>query len=86
MLEISRFYGIIIRMFYDEHSPPHFHANYQGKEAEYDIRTLEVIAGSISTRANSLVLEWASQHKHELLSNWEKARIPSTIDPIEPLD
>ena len=86
MPEISRFYGVIIRMYYKDHNPPHFHAEYQGKSAEYDIRTLEVIVGGISKRANALVLEWASKHREELLQNWEKARVPSKIDPIDPLD
>ncbi len=59
MPEICRFYGIIIRMYFGDHNPPHFHAEYQGKQAEYSIGTLEVIAGEISKRANALVLEWA---------------------------
>ena len=59
MPEICRFYGIIIRMYFGDHNPPHFHAEYQGKQAEYSIGTLEVIAGEISKRANALVPEWA---------------------------
>ena len=86
MSEICRFYGIIIRMYYNDHNPPHFHAEYQGNQAEYDINTLDIIAGGISKRAHALVLEWASLHKIELLSNWDKARVPSKIDNIEPLD
>ena len=86
MPEISRFYGIIIRMYYNDHNPPHFHAEYQGKQAEYNLKTLEVIAGKISKRANAMVLEWASLHRDELMANWEKARIPSEVDKIDPLD
>ena len=85
MPEICRFYGIIIRMYFSDHNPPHFHAEYQGQQAEYDIRTLEVITGEISKRANALVLEWASLHRAELINNWNKAKIPSEIDNIEPL-
>lgn len=72
-------------MYFGDHNPPHFHAEYQGNQAEYSIRTLEVIAGGISKRANALVLEWASLHRTELINNWEKAKIPSKIDSIEPL-
>lgn len=85
MPEISRFYGIIIRMYFIDHNPPHFHADYQGMQAEYDIRTLEVIAGSLPNRAQSLVLEWAQLHRAELMENWEKAQIPVAMDKIEPL-
>jgi len=85
MPEICRFYGIIIRMYFNDHNPPHFHATYQGTQAEYDIKTLEVIGGKIPKRANALVLEWAAEHRSELMANWDKARIPSEIDKIEPL-
>lgn len=85
MPEISRFYGVIIRMYVCDHNPPHFHADYQGMQAEYDIRTLEVIIGSLPKRAESLVLEWAQLHRSELMKNWEKAQIPMSMDKIEPL-
>jgi len=85
MPEISRFYGIIIRMYFRDHNPPNFHAEYQGEQAEYSVRTLEVINGKISKRANALVLEWASLHRDELINNWNKAKIPSKIDNIDPL-
>jgi len=86
MPEISRFYGIIIRMYYGDHNPPHFHAEYQGFKAEYEIQTFNVIIGGIPKRAHALVLEWASLHREELLNNWEKASIPDSIEPIEPLE
>ena len=85
MPEICRFYGIIIRMYFSDHNPPHFHAEYQGEQAEYNINTLEVIAGKIPKRANALVLEWASIHRKELIVFWERAKIPSNIGKIEPL-
>lgn len=69
-----------------DHNPPHFHAEYQGSRAEYCIRTLDVIAGKLPPRAHALVLEWASQHKEELLQNWEKAAIPEPLSRIEPLN
>jgi hypothetical protein len=86
MPEISRFYGIVIRMYFQDHNPPHFHAEYQGMNAEYDIKTLDVIAGNLPKRAHALVLEWASEHKEELLNNWEKAIVPVKLDSIEPLN
>ena len=83
---ICTFYGIIIRMYFEDHNPPHFHVEYQGFKAEYDISTLDILAGSIPKRAHAMVLEWASMHKKELLNNWEKAKIPSEINNIEPLE
>ena len=58
MPELSRFYGIIIRMFYDDHPPPHFHAVYQGEQVQINIETLAVMNGSMRRRALALVLEW----------------------------
>ena len=86
MPEISRFYGIIIRMYFQDHNPPHFHAEYQGMKAEYSIETLEVLAGKIPLRAHSLVLEWASINRKELLKNWERAKVPSQMKKIQPLN
>lgn len=86
MPEISRFYGIIVRMYFNDHNPPHFHVEYQGFKALYQIRTLDVLEGELPKRAHSLVLEWASIHKNELLENWEKATIPAPMKKIEPLD
>lgn len=85
MPEISRFYGIVIRMFYNEHFPPHFHAEYGGQEALIVISTLAVIAGKLPPRALGLVMEWASLHQNEILSQWEKARNMEALDRIEPL-
>ena len=86
MPEISRFYGIVIKMYFVDHIPPHFHAEYQGEVAEYDIRTLDVLAGNIRKRAHAMVLEWASLHKEELLDNWNKSLIPEKLTKIDPLD
>lgn len=70
MPEISRFLGIIIRMFYEDHSPPHFHAIYGKSEASFSIESLEMIAGDLPPRVKGLVIEWASLHQIELLDNW----------------
>ncbi len=86
MPEISRFYGIIVRMFYDDHPPPHFHAAYQGDEVEIEIETLAVSRGKIARRAMALLLEWAAMHRDELRAAWELAsrnREPSKIDPLD---
>ena len=71
MPTISRFYGILIQMYFGDHVPPHFHALYAEFEALIDIQTLEVIRGSLSSRAMALVLEWAQQHREELRQDWE---------------
>ena len=73
MPEVSRFYGIVIKMYYrrSEHNPPHFHAIYGEFVSEIDIRTLAVIAGDLPQKALALVREWAAQHQEELLSIWE---------------
>ena len=86
MPELSRFYGIIIRIFYGDHPPPHFHAVYQGEDVQVDISTLEVLQGSMSRRALALVLEWAALHQAELREAWERAsrnEEPSKIPPLE---
>ena len=67
MPTISAFYGIMIQMFWQDHAPPHFHALYGEFEALIDIRTLEVIRGSLPRRALSLVREWATLHHDELM-------------------
>ena len=85
MPEICRFYGIVIRMFLDDHDPPHFHAIYSGDEAIFDIRNLAVIAGEIPPRARGLVAEWAAQHREELLEFWERARNLEPLGKIDPL-
>jgi len=86
MPELSRFYGIIIRMFVNDHPPAHFHSEYQGYEAVFDIHTLEILKGKIPKRARLLVVEWALEHRQELLDDWNKAQkqLPlHTIDPLE---
>ncbi len=86
MPELSRFYGIIIRMFYGDHPPPHFHAVYQGEEIKLNINNLEVIEGRMSRRAQALVFEWAALHRVELRQAWELAsrnHEPSKIPPLE---
>ena len=74
MPTISVFYGIVIRMFFNDHAPPHFHAEYGGNKAEIAIETLEILAGSLPRRALALVVEWAALHRAELREGWERCR------------
>jgi hypothetical protein len=85
MPTISAFYGILIRMFYNDHAPPHFHARYGEFEATIDLGTLEVIQGQLPGRGLSLVQEWAMIHKEELIEDWRLCREntpPAKIDPL----
>lgn len=86
MPTISFFYGLAIQMFWKEHAPPHFHALYAEHEALIDIRTLEVIQGNLPRRALVLVLEWAQQHRSELMEDWDlcaKMKHPKKISPLQ---
>jgi len=85
MPEISRFYGILIKMFFDDHNPPHFHALYGENEVLVDINTFAVFAGHLPPRALGLVIEWATQHQDELLNDWERAQGQEPLIKIEPL-
>lgn len=85
MPTISMFYGIIIRMFFDEHAPLHFHAQYGEFKASINIQTLELMEGQLPRRALGLVLDWAELHKTELLQDWDlcqKHSQPLKIDPL----
>jgi hypothetical protein len=84
--EISRFFGIVIKMFFDDHNPPHFHAEYAGSMALISIRTLSVFSGRLSPRAMGLVIEWATLHQQELLVDWERAQAQQDLRPIAPLE
>lgn len=82
---ISNFFGIIIRMFFNEHAPPHFHVEYAEYKASVNIQTLEVMEGQLSRRAHELVLDWAELHQIELLEDWELCRQHLEPKRIEPL-
>jgi phosphomannomutase len=85
MPEISRFFGIIISMYFDEHNPPHFHARYGKDYVAVEIATLRVIEGEFPPRALGLVIEWAAQHRDELVRNWNDARNEQPLSKISPL-
>lgn len=74
MPEVSRFYGIVIKMFYDEHNPPHFHAEYGEYEVLVNINTLAIIGGRLPARALGMATEWAALHQQELRAAWDRAR------------
>jgi hypothetical protein len=86
MPEISRFFGIVIAMYYREHTPPHFHAKYSGQRAAFAIPDLRIIEGNLPRRALSLVLEWAFLHRDELMDNWRRAERREELLEIKPLD
>ena len=70
MPEIARFYGIIIKLFFGDHPPPHFHAVYGEYVGLFDINTLEMFEGDLPSRAKKLVIEWAELNRSELLDMW----------------
>ncbi len=85
MPEVSRFYGIVIKIFYDDHNPPHFHAEYGEYELLINMNTLAIIGGRLPGRALGMVTEWASLHQRELLQAWERASRLEPPGKIEPL-
>ena len=82
---ISRFFGIVIAMYFDDHGPPHFHARHADGAAKIRIDTLEPIESSLARRQLRLVLAWAELHQDELLQNWRLARAGETLHEIDPL-
>ena len=85
MPRISSFYGISIWMYWKDHSPPHFHAEYAEHEILIKIEDLSVYAGFIPARAFGLLMEWSSLHQSELLKNWELMKQNQPLNKIEPL-
>lgn len=85
MPEISRFFGIVIKMFFDDHNPPHFHAFYGEHEVLINIAHLSVFAGSLPPRALGLLIEWATLHQRELLDDWTRAKGQQPLERIDPL-
>lgn len=83
---ISMFFGIIIRMYYDEHAPPHFHAEYQGAKAVFDFKG-NIVKGDLGSRtATKLVREWVDIHAVDLQEAWNMARQSKNLPKILPLD
>ena len=85
MPTISAFYGILIKMFFNHHAPPHFHAEYGEFKATVDISQLKVLQGELPRRALDLVLDGAELHQAELLEDWNLCRAKERPKPIAPL-
>ncbi len=86
MPEISRFLGIVIAMYYNDHAPPHFHAQYGEKEMRVSLLNGELLSSDFPRRAERLVLEWYELHKEELLADWALAQERKPLLKIEPLE
>lgn len=84
MPEISRFFGIVIFMNYNDHEPPHFHSRYQEQEVTIEIQT-GILQGKMSKRVLRMLLEWYEIHQEELMNNWEYARERKPLQKIPPL-
>ncbi len=85
MPEISRYFGIIIRMYFDDHPPPHFHAIYGQDQIQISISPITILRGSLPRRAESMVFEWAALHQQELMDNWDRLNDDQSPQKIEPL-
>lgn len=88
MPRISSFRGVTIRMFFNEDfhpGRPHFHAEYAGREASYEIASLQRLAGVLPARVDQMVSRWAEEHEAELMANWERARMHLPLEPVDPL-
>lgn len=79
---ISFFFGIVIRMYFDDHPPPHFHASYQGFEAFVRIDDGEVMHGSLPNKAARIVRQWALDHRTELMANWQRGEALLPLEMI----
>jgi hypothetical protein len=85
MPQVSRFYGIIILFFFDDHNPPHFHVRYAEFKCKVNIYDLKIMEGNLPNRAYALVLEGAALHREELMENWNLAGEKKDLKPIAPL-
>lgn len=84
MPTVSRFYGIVVFMNYNDHEPPHFHARYQDGEVTVEIET-GIVRGVMSKRALRMIFEWSDNHREDLLDNWDRARERRPLNQILPL-
>jgi len=80
------FFGIMVRMYFDDHGPAHFHAYYGDDMIVIEIETLRIVVGQFPRRAQAMVLEWASQHREELLEDWRLASAHEPLKKILPLE
>ncbi|GMO57400.1 MAG: DUF4160 domain-containing protein [Treponemataceae bacterium] len=85
MPELSRFLGIVVTMYFDDHNPPHFHVRYSQDRAIISITDFHLLEGKLPPRVLGLVMEWAGLHKDELLENWNMVQKTGKWFKIEPL-
>lgn len=85
MPKISEFFGICIYVYFRDHNPPHFHVIYSEHKAAIKIDDLTIIEGKLPPRVYGMVVEWATMHQVELMDNWNKAAIPTSLEKIQPL-
>ena len=85
MPEICRFLGIVIKMFYSDHSPPHFHVEYQNFKAVFNIHTSELMEGKLPKIQLNFVTTWALLRKKELMTNWKSLIEKKGFNKIDPL-
>jgi hypothetical protein len=85
MPEICRFFGIVIAIFYNDHHPPHFHAKYGEFKSVIRIDDFAMLEGYLPPRALGMVVEWAGQHRDELMEDWQAACENRPLKSIEPL-
>ena len=85
MPEVSRFLGIIITFNYDEHNPPHFHARYGEYNGLFLIKDFRMSEGNLPKKVKNLILEWADEHREDLMDNWNLAREEQPLNKIKPL-
>ncbi len=83
---ISFFFGIIIKMYFDDHNPPHFHAEYQGREGVFSVADGNLLEGDLPRKAVLIVSEWAIDHKSELLEDWDLAKTNRPLNRIQGAD
>ena len=86
MPTLSIFFGIVIRMWHDDHPPPHIHVEYQGFEALVKIATGEVSEGGLPRKVAAIVKEWCAVHQAELQDNWQRAQRFEPLDRIQGAD
>ena len=86
MPEICRFYGIVIKMFWSDHPPPHFHVEYGSYQAVIAIKTLGLLYGSLPARALGMTVEWAAARQKELMELWRLAENNQPLRSLEPLE
>ena len=86
MPEISRFLGIVIRMYFDDHAPAHFHAYYAETTGRVGLSPIGVIDGNLPPRVLSLIVEWANLHEAQLAEDWRRLRDHQPAIPIAPLE